>query len=107
VATKKYRVDVGPLAQGDLASHRARIAQDNPRAAAKWLRAAQRHIQSLSYLPLRFEVIPEVEERDYPFEYRHMQFGDYRILYRVDHSRVLVVRVIHATQLLTPRMLRE
>jgi len=54
-----------------------------------------------------FEVIPEVEEHDFPFEYRHMPFGNYRIVYRVDDSRVLVVRVIYAAQLLTPGMLQE
>ncbi len=107
MATKRYRIEIGPLAQDDLAAHRLFIAQDRPRAATKWLLAVRRHIRSLARLPLRFEVIPEAEERNYPFEYRHMLFGNYRILYRVDGSCVVVVRVLRASQLLTPGMLQE
>jgi plasmid stabilization system protein ParE len=107
VARKKHRVDVTQTAQHDLASIRARISRDSRSAALTWLRDAERRVFSLGSLPLRFEVIPEASEEDFEFEYRHLIFGNYRIVYRVEETRVLVVRVIHAARLLSPEMLRD
>lgn len=104
MARKKYRVDVSASAQRDLASIQARIARDSPSAATKWVRLAQRHVLSLRSLPLRYEVIPEIAEGDFEFPYRHLVFGNYRIIYRVEETLVLIVRVIHAARLLTPEM---
>lgn len=58
-------------------------------------------------MPERFEVIAELADEDFDFEYRHYLFGNYRIVYRVEETRVYVARIIWATRILTPEMLQE
>jgi plasmid stabilization system protein ParE len=67
----------------------------------------QQRVRSLESLPLRCEVVPEAVDIELPFEYRHLISGNYRIIYRVEETRVLVTRVIHAARLLTEEMLQE
>ena len=102
---KRYPVEITAAAQRDVAQARARIARDRPRAAAKWLRDFARHARSLQSQPLRYEVIPEAE--DLGVMVRHVIFGNYRLLYRVEEERVLILRVFHAARLLEPRFLEE
>jgi toxin ParE1/3/4 len=54
---------------------------------------------SLRHLPFRYEVIPE--ELDLEHEYRHIVFGNYRVVFRVEGNIVWVVRVFHAARILT------
>ncbi|MBL8795990.1 MAG: type II toxin-antitoxin system RelE/ParE family toxin [Planctomycetia bacterium] len=74
------------------------IARDKKNAAANWVRKFQRKAQSLSYLPMRYEVVPEADSINRPW--RHLGFGPYRIIYRVDGNRVRILRVIHGARLL-------
>jgi len=55
--------------------------------------------KSLSYLPYRYAVVPEAESIDRPW--RHLIFGNYRIIYRVDGKRVSILRVVHGARLLS------
>jgi toxin ParE1/3/4 len=102
----RYRVEVTEAACRDLASVQARIARDSPSAATRWLRTARRHVLSLATMPERYEVMPEVGQWDLEFEYRHLIFGNYRAIYRVEGARVLVARVLHTARRLTPEMLQ-
>jgi plasmid stabilization system protein ParE len=81
------------------------IARDKPKAAAKWARTAYTEMRSLRYFPMRNEVIPEADEIRYP--YRHIIFGNYRIIYKVEENFVTVVRVIQASRLLHVRFFSE
>ena len=98
---KKYRVDISSRAEQDILAFATHIARDKPGAAAKWARRMASRIRSLASFPERFAIIPEPIESDVPF--RHHVFGNYRIIYRVETERVLVVRVVHAAQLLGRR----
>ena len=100
---RRYRVDITAAAQRDVTQVRDRIALDRPRAAAKWAREFARHARSLKSQPLRYEVIPEAD--DLGVAVHHVIFGNYRLLYRVEEERVLILRVIHAARLLEPRFL--
>ena len=53
---------------------------------------------SLSQLPKRCPVIPEAD--DIGVEYRHLIWGSYRTIFRIEGSTVWVVRVVHGAQLL-------
>ena len=101
--SKKFRVEITASAERDVRSIRDIIARDKPRAADKWVREITRRIRSLKSMPLRHEVIPEAEELS--VDYRHIIFGNYRALYRVEGDRVLILRVIHAARLLDQSML--
>jgi plasmid stabilization system protein ParE len=52
----------------------------------------------LRYLPYRYEIVPDAEDIGRPW--RHIIFGNYRIIYRVDGNRVSILRVVHAARLL-------
>jgi toxin ParE1/3/4 len=96
---------MAPEAESDLQAIKDRIARDKPRAAISWVKEIRRCVRSLRENPERYEVIPE----DIPTEYvyRHLLHGIYRIIYRVETKRVLVIRVIHGARLLRPSMLPE
>jgi toxin ParE1/3/4 len=94
--TRKYHVDISAAAENDVRRYRAYIAKDKPRAAARWVRDFRRLARSLAHLPLRCEVIPEAEEM--PVDYRHLLFGNYRIIFQVEGDTVTILRVVHAAQ---------
>jgi plasmid stabilization system protein ParE len=102
---RKYRVEIGPGAEHDICSIRDHIAEDNPRAALRWVARIRGKIKSLAQLPERSEVIPEAPELG--VNHRHLIVGNHRIIYLVEPSRVLVVRVLNAAQILKPHMLRD
>lgn len=102
---KKYPVEISEDAEWDVAQFHARIAWDKPGAADRWAEAVRDQMLSLNQLPERYEVIPEADQ--FSAEYRHIIFGNYRIIYRVEHDRVVIVRVIHTSFTLTRRMLPE
>jgi plasmid stabilization system protein ParE len=95
---KTYRVELSQAAKIDIDSIRNHIAADNPAAAERWRLEIRALILRLETLPFAFEVIPEAAELG--VRCRHKLFGNYRIVYRVDEDRVLIVRVIHGAQLL-------
>jgi plasmid stabilization system protein ParE len=95
---RRYRVDTSASAERDILAIRDYIAADDPAAARKWASAIVRQIHSPRSLPLRGHVIPEAARLG--VAYRHLIFGRYRTIYRIDGDRVFVVRVVHGAQLL-------
>jgi toxin ParE1/3/4 len=91
-------VQVSEEAHRDVQGIHDLIARDKRGAAAKWVREFHRLAKSLTQNPLQFEVMPEAENVDRPW--RHLLFGNYRIVYRVDENRVTILRVIHGSRLL-------
>jgi plasmid stabilization system protein ParE len=100
---KKYRVELGVAAQRDIESIRDYIARDKPGAAEKWELDIRDKVLSLDSLPERSEVVPE--SRVVGKDFRHLLFGNYRIIYRISQDVVYVVRVIHAARRLKKSML--
>lgn len=79
--------------------------RDKPRAARKWVLAVREKVRSLARLPMLYEVIPEAPEIGH--DYRHIIYGNYRIIYRIELAQVIVVRIIHAARMLRASMLSE
>lgn len=102
---KRYPVEIVPSAELEITWIRDFIAQDKPQAAAKWASGIRRHIRSLRTLPERYEIIPEAVQQGE--DYRHVIYGNYRIIYRIDPGRVIVLRVIHAARRLRLETLRD
>lgn len=98
---KRYRVQITAAAEDDVRRIVETIRADNVRAANQWRVDFGRKLRSLSFLPERFELIPEAEELR--IDCRHLLFGNYRILYRVESNRVAIVRLIHAARILHER----
>jgi plasmid stabilization system protein ParE len=53
--------------------------------------------------PLGFEIIPEADQMGAP--YRHLLFGNYRIIYQVAANEVDVLAVVHAGRKLARALL--
>jgi plasmid stabilization system protein ParE len=71
----------------------------------KWFAEIERQAQTLSRHPNRCPVIPEAD--DIGVEYRHLIWGHYRTVFRVEGTTVYVVRVIHSAQLLETETLES
>lgn len=96
--SKKYQAEVTKIAELDILQIRDHISKDNRSAAGKWVQEIKRQIDSLGKFPLRCPVIPESSELGK--EYRHLIYGNYRTLFNIIGSRVVIMRVIHGARLL-------
>jgi toxin ParE1/3/4 len=94
----KYRVEITKVAESDIKDIFRHIASDNPAAANLWVNEIGRQIDSLEKFPSRCPVIPE--SQDLGKEYLHFLYGNYRTIFRMEGSRVIIMRVIHRARLL-------
>ena len=74
------------------------IERHSPERALKWFAEIEQQAKTLSQIPKRCPVIPEADEIG--VEYRHLIWGQYRSLFRIEGGTVYVVRVVHGAQLL-------
>ena len=95
---KKYQVKTTPTAEDDILSIFKYIAKDKPSAALKWVDEVENQINSLEKYPKRCPVIPEASELG--VDYRHIIYGNYRTIFRISQNKVIILRVINASQLL-------
>jgi plasmid stabilization system protein ParE len=95
---RRYRVEITRAAERDVIRIYEYIERRSPERAVKWFVEIERQAQVLSRYPLRCPVIPEAD--DIGVEYRHLIWGLYRTVFRIEGSTVSVVRVIHGAQLL-------
>jgi plasmid stabilization system protein ParE len=103
--TRKYLVETTASAEADIRSIKQHIAADNPKAATRWTAEIERTIQRFERMPLAYEVIPEAS--DLGVDYRQKLFGKYRVIYRVEGQRVIVLRIIHGARLLDQSMFMD
>jgi len=102
---KRYRVEITRTAERDIEAIDDFILRDNPTAARKWVGEVERQISTLEQSPARCPLIPEAA--DLSREYRHLLYGPYRTIIKINGSCVIVVRVIHGARLLTFTLLEE
>ena len=100
---KKFHVSITCSAEADIDGAHGYIAQRDPAAADRWILKLEKLIQRLERFPRAYEVIPEAQQLG--MEYRHKLFGKYRIIYRIEADRVIVLRVFHTARLLDLSML--
>jgi plasmid stabilization system protein ParE len=67
-------------------------------AAARWFRGLVQAIYSLEEFPERCPPIPE--QRDFPFEIRHLMYFSHRIIFAMEakKKRVVIYRVYHGAR---------
>jgi plasmid stabilization system protein ParE len=70
------------------------IAQDHPVAAAQWLERLLKAVDTLAELPDRGRVVPELARQDI----RELILPPYRVIYRRDSKRVLILTVRHSSR---------
>lgn len=94
----RFRVEITPSAEADIAEIWDYITQDSPANAEAFLRVLEEQIASLEQFPERCSRIPENEPLG--TSYRHLLHGAYRTIFRITGSRVIILRVIHGARLL-------
>ena len=74
------------------------IAQDRPKAAAAWLDRLLERVQALEQFEHQGRVVREI---GLP-AYREVLHGPYRIIYRVDAARVVILTLRHVRRAWDP-----
>ena len=100
---KKYRVEITEAAEADIAEIWEYITQDKPDAATAFVLRLEEQIGTLEHFPERCPLLPENELLG--TAYRHLLNGNYRTIFKIVESRVIIMRVLHGAQLLDTEML--
>jgi len=95
------RVVWSPLAIERAAEAATYIAQDNPIAARRWVDGLFAAAATLSRLPERGRLVPELRRADV----RELLLGSYRLVYRVEARRVAILTVRHLRRRFDPEEL--
>jgi plasmid stabilization system protein ParE len=74
----------------------AYIAEDNPSASEKWIRAIFTRGSQLSHFPESGRHIAETPHKDL----RELVWGNYRVIYRIGPREVAILTVRHMKQIL-------
>lgn len=93
-----YKVLITLVAEKDIEESVRYISRDNPAAAGNWRDKILEGVGYLEKFPGRAPRIPE--HSGVRGDYRHLIFGNYRIVFRVEEKTVMIVRVIHSARLL-------
>ena len=84
-----------PLAVERALEAKAYIAADNPRAADKWAAGLVSAVSKLKRHPKLGRLVPEIGLE----EYRQIVYGNYRVVYRISASTVVILTVRHVSRL--------
>ena len=102
---RKFRVDITNAAEADVGEIWEYIAQDKPDAATAFVLRLEEQIKTLESFPERAPLVPENELLG--TAYRHLLNGNYRTIFKIVGSRVIILRVLHGARLLDMRILEE
>ena len=102
---RKHRVEITETAESDIREIFEFISEDSTAAAIKWVEEIERQIESLEKFPLRCPVIPEAQELG--GKYHHLIYGNYRTIFRIEESIVIIMRVIHSARLLDMEIFKK
>ncbi len=81
------------------------IAQNKPDAGTAFVLHLGEQIGTLESFPERCPLVPENELLG--TAYRHLLYGNYRTIFKIVGSRVIILRVLHGSRLLDTEMLEE
>jgi len=102
---KKFNVDITTVAEADVAEIWEHIAQDSLEAATAFVLRLEEQINTLERFPERCPLVRENELLG--TAYRHLVYGNYRTIFKIIGSRVVIMRVLHGARLLDTGMLEE
>jgi toxin ParE1/3/4 len=102
---RKFRVDITRAAEADVAEIWEYTAQDNPDTATAFVLSVEEQIGTLERFPERAPLVPENELLG--TAYRHLLHSNYRTIFKIVGSRVIILRVLHGARLLDTGILEE
>ena len=88
------RIVWSPLALERVRHLTHEIAAERPAVATRWVRAIFARVQQLREYPESGRIAPDLERA----EVRQLPYPPYRIIYRVERSRILILTVRHGRQ---------
>lgn len=91
----RYQVIITPSAKADIFEINARLLENYPETAEKWLYGISQAVTSLAESPARCPISPESEAFDVVV--RQLIYGKkphiYRILFSIQEERVYILRI--------------
>src|SRR3989338_10976230 len=96
--TAKFSVEITKIAEQDIEAIWNYIAQDSQRMADLFILELEKQGSTLEHFPFRCPLIPE--SKSLGEQYRHLLFGNYRTVFRIEGKKVYILRVIHGSRLL-------
>jgi plasmid stabilization system protein ParE len=90
--TRRVAVVWATIAEQDLAAILDFVARESPAGAMMLLLRLEQKASFLETLPLRGRIVPELLKVQVR-EYRELLIGSYRLVYRVESARVVVLGV--------------
>lgn len=102
---EKFDVDITATAEADVVGLWEYIAQDDPDAATAFMLRLEEQINTLERFPERCPLVRENELLG--TAYRHLVYGNYRTIFKIIESRVIIMRVLHGARLLDMGLLEE
>jgi len=102
---RKFKVDITESAEEDVAEIWEYIAQDKPEGATAFVLRLEEQVGTLERFPERCPPVPENELLG--ADYRHVLYGNYRTIFKIVGSRVIILRVLHGARLLDTGILGE
>jgi plasmid stabilization system protein ParE len=102
---KKFKVEITKIAEADVAEIWDYIAQDKPEMATAFVLRLEEQVGTLERFPERCPLVPENELLG--ADYRHLLYGNYRTIFKIVGSRVIILRVLHGARLLDAGMLEN
>ncbi len=93
-----YRVDWSPEALEDIESIAEYIRRDSEFYAKAVVTAIIHLSRGVNEFPLMGRVVPEIGDENI----RELFIYSYRVIYRIENERILIVAVIHGKRLLEP-----
>ena len=101
----RFRVRISETAERDVDEIWTFISQDSLEAAAGFILRLEERVSKLEAFPSRCPLIPENDLIG--TEYRHLIYGDYRMIFRIEAQTVYVLRIIHSSRLLDATTLEK
>ena len=92
-----YKIEWAKVAENDLKGIVEYIAEDSPANALKILKKIKQKTSSLSTLPERGRIVPELQDQGILI-YRELIIPPWRIIYRISEMKVYVLSVLDARQ---------
>jgi plasmid stabilization system protein ParE len=101
----RFRVRISETAERDVDEIWTFISPDSLEAAADFILRLEERVSTLETFPSRCPLIPENDLIG--TEYRHLIYGDYRMIFRIEARTVYVLRIIHSSRLLDATTLEK
>jgi toxin ParE1/3/4 len=101
--TGKFRVEITSVAETDLKEIWEYISQEKIMMANSFALHLEEQIGTLETFPLRCALVPENQLLG--TDYRHLLYGNYRIIFRIIGLKVFIMRVIPMARILNTEFL--